>query len=59
MLHSKVVKPETVPCKFCGDQTLMLGTKLCDRCWELRTRISRDIDLAKKIMAVVEKENAA
>jgi rubrerythrin len=27
---------ETVPCTTCGTPTRMLGTKLCDPCWELR-----------------------
>jgi len=30
---------ETIPCKYCGEPTLMLGTKLCDFCWELAWRI--------------------
>jgi hypothetical protein len=30
---------ETVPCKFCGDPTPMLGTKLCDGCWEVSRRL--------------------
>lgn len=32
---------ETVPCKICFQQTHMLGTELCDNCWELETRIAR------------------
>jgi hypothetical protein len=30
----------TVPCKRCGDETRMLGTKLCDNCWELESRLA-------------------
>ncbi len=26
-------KPETCPCQVCGQQTIMLGTKLCEGCW--------------------------
>lgn len=31
-----MLKIETVPCTICGAPTPMLGTKLCDPCWELR-----------------------
>jgi hypothetical protein len=41
---------DTVDCTICGDKTTMTGTKLCDRCWELKTRIEMDSDLAKKII---------
>jgi len=30
---------KTVPCKWCDTPTPMLGTKECDGCWELRTRL--------------------
>ena len=40
---------ETVPCKWCGEPTPMLGTKECDRCYELRSRIEYDPALAVKI----------
>lgn len=32
---------QSVPCKYCGKPTPMLGTKLCDSCWELASRIGR------------------
>ena len=41
---------ETVACSICGTPTPMLGTKLCDRCWELKTRIEADPELAQKIL---------
>lgn len=41
---------ETVSCTLCGTPTRMLGTKRCDRCWELETRIQRDPALARKIL---------
>ena len=31
----------TVPCKFCGNLTPMLGTKLCNPCWEAERQIER------------------
>lgn len=40
----------TVPCGLCGTPTPMLGTKRCDACWELETRIQQDPDLAEKIL---------
>lgn len=46
----------TGPCRICGDQTPMLGTKLCDRCWELETRIRRDMELAEKILNRLKRE---
>lgn len=42
---------ETTECKWCGITTDRLGTKMCDRCWELDHRIRTSIDLAKKIIA--------
>lgn len=33
------MEAETIPCRICGEKTPMLGTKLCDRCWELESRI--------------------
>jgi hypothetical protein len=40
----------TVPCQICGQQTPMLGTKLCDRCRELKVRIEADPHLAVRIL---------
>lgn len=31
---------ETTPCKTCGQPTRMLGTKLCDACWETEFRLA-------------------
>jgi len=33
------LQKETIPCKLCGEPTEMLGTKLCDFCWELEWRV--------------------
>ena len=46
----------TIPCELCGSPTRMLGTKRCDRCWELETRTKMDLELAKKIIEMIEKE---
>lgn len=40
----------TIPCELCGRPTLFLGTKRCDRCWELEMRIRNDPLLALKIL---------
>lgn len=34
----------TVPCKICGKPTHMLGTKLCDPCWEVESRLDRFLE---------------
>lgn len=28
---------EVISCKICGEDTTMLGTRLCNPCWELDT----------------------
>jgi hypothetical protein len=40
-------------CKWCNDpiQFHYVGTRMCDRCWELDRRISRDLPLAARILA--------
>ena len=43
-------KTKTI-CRICGHETAMLGTKLCDRCWELERRITADLELARRIFA--------
>jgi len=45
-----------VPCRICGQPTLSHGTKLCDGCWELETRIKSQPDLARKILDSIDKE---
>lgn len=44
---------ETCPCKWCAKPTPMLGTKECDNCHELATRIERDPALARRILDTV------
>lgn len=43
-------EPETVPCGVCSEPTPMLGTKRCDRCYELELRIRRNPELARQIL---------
>ena len=40
----------TIPCKWCGDQTDMLGIKECEGCWEMRSRMMRRPAVAMKIL---------
>ena len=42
---------EVITCKLCNkNKTTMLGTKLCDGCWELEHRIKMDPQLAIKVL---------
>lgn len=44
------IQDETVACTLCGKQTRMLGTQLCDPCWELEKRVRHSPELARKIL---------
>jgi len=44
-----------IDCLLCGGETTMLGTKRCDRCWELESRINADPELALKILTELNK----
>jgi hypothetical protein len=46
----KKIEEETVPCKICGTPTTFTGTELCNRCWELKSRIEMYPELARKIL---------
>lgn len=48
------IEEEKCKCKWCGEDTHYTGTKECNRCWELRTRIKESIELAKKILKAIE-----
>ena len=47
--------PRTVPCAICVEPTPRTGTKRCDICWEMERLIHRRPDLARKILAEMEK----
>lgn len=64
MIEKKQIKPKEIksgknkkiiPCELCGEPTSMLGTKRCDRCWELERRIESDPALTMKIIDDMEK----
>ena len=51
-------KPDpTCPCRLCGQPTRMLGTELCDGCWELERRVTSNPELTRKILANLDREN--
>lgn len=43
-------------CKWCGELTSNTGTQECDRCWELRSRIERNSDIAREILDSMDME---
>lgn len=45
----------TVPCRLCRAPTPMLGTKLCDHCWELERRVQQAPKIAARVLRRVEK----
>ena len=49
------VGEKIIDCLLCGGETTMLGTKLCDRCWELKRRIEADPELTREILAGLSK----
>lgn len=48
---------ETTLCGLCGVKTDNLGTKRCDRCWEMETRIKSDPALARQILDNISSTN--
>lgn len=57
MSKSKVDKfgQELVSCGICGDDTPMTGTRRCNRCYELESRIKWAPELARKILSRLDK----
>lgn len=53
------LETETVPCELCGVPTQMLGTKRCNRCWELENRIRDNPDIAEHILQREKKRDDA
>lgn len=45
---------EMILCKTCGDLTPMLGTKLCNGCWEVESRLSSYLVNKKAICFVLK-----
>jgi hypothetical protein len=47
---------KSVPCELCGDSTIYTGTKRCDRCYELETRIKKAPGIACRILLAIISE---
>ena len=45
-----------VKCTVCGTSTNNDGTKLCDRCWEIKSKMEHNFDLAQTIMTQLQEE---
>lgn len=58
-MHRRMTHPTpiVIPCGICGRPTRYLGTKRCDRCWELESRINADPHLARRILAALDTED--
>jgi hypothetical protein len=41
---------KVVKCILCGIDTTNRGTRMCDACWELSTRITMDENLAVRVL---------
>jgi hypothetical protein len=46
---------KTTHCEICGELTHMLGTKLCDNCWELQNRLMYAMGSEKVRVWLVER----
>jgi len=54
------IREETTSCRFCGDQTIRLSTKMCDECWELRGRLKMvDYDVLMEIIRDINSSDLA
>lgn len=49
-------KTDIGECELCGDPTRMTGNRMCNRCWELETRIRMDPELSQKILDDLESQ---
>ena len=46
-----------IDCKICGKKTHRIGTQLCDPCWELKTRIEANPEIARKILEGIDERS--
>jgi len=47
---------DNTECKICGQNTGMIVTSFCDRCWELNSRIRANYHISERIMAEIKRE---
>ena len=45
---------DTTFCKWCNEETDLVGIEECDRCYELRSRIEKDPVLAETILETLD-----
>lgn len=50
-----MIEQETVPCRFCRIPTPMLGTTLCDGCYEIVSRLDWFIYRGPEALEFVER----
>ena len=50
------MKQETVECKWCGEQTDATALKECAGCWELRSRMERNMPLVRLIWVTLNND---
>ena len=49
------IKMEQIECKLCGKMTNMTGTKLCNGCWEVDSRLDIFFQNKKAVRHVLRK----
>ncbi len=60
-INNSEVTREYIPCQICGEPTTMLGTRLCNGCWEVMGRLlsfcqcANAIQFVRDILVTVEK----
>ena len=50
---------QTVSCKYCGEQTDMAATEVCNRCYMLKMEIEKNTALVEKLLAEVKDKQTA
>lgn len=56
---SSLLTTETVPCKYCGNETQCVSTKVCNNCWEVEHRLPSFLKSEKGrefVVALLEKQ---
>lgn len=49
-IEDYLLEPYEIPCKYCGNWTPMLGTQLCNPCWEVARHLDGDLSLIYRII---------
>jgi hypothetical protein len=53
-----MIEQETVPCETCGDPTTYTGTKRCNNCYEVESRLDSYLQNPKALQLIVTKVRA-